>query len=162
MIQIITVVVIWFVTHTGALEKSQHTFGSYTHWLCVWMNWSRYPGDASCNIRQQVCHCFVGYFIKWVEPYLATDQTTETIIHMLVDNIVCSHGMPAELLSHWGQNLLSELMKQTCDALGMSKVNITAHHSHTDSLVEKINKTLRALIAKHVHTFEVEWDQHLQ
>ena len=63
------------------------------------------------------------YFTKWVEAYPAADQTAETIVHLLVDNIVCCHGVPAELLFDQGPNLLSELMRQTCAALGMSKVN---------------------------------------
>ena len=102
------------------------------------------------------------YFTKWVEAYPAADQTTETIVRLLVANVVCCHGVPDELLSDRGQNLLSELMKQICSALGMSKVNTTAHHPQTDGLVENMNKTLRAMIAKHVHTFGIEWDQHLQ
>ena len=31
---------------------------------------------------------FADYFTKWVETYTTADQTTETIVQLLVDNIV--------------------------------------------------------------------------
>jgi len=76
-------------------------------------------------------------------------------------DIVCRHGVPVELLSDRGQNLLSALMKQVCTVLWMTKVITTAYHPQTDGPVENMN-TLRFMIANYVHTFEVEWDQHLQ
>ena len=69
---------------------------------------------------------FVDYFTKWVEAYPTSDQTTETIVQLLVDNIARHHGVPVELLSDRGQNLLYELMKQVCAVLGMTKVNTTS------------------------------------
>ena len=67
-----------------------------------------------------------------------------------------------ELPSDRRQNLLSGLIKQVCAVLGMTKLNTTTYHPQTDGLVENMNKTLRSMIAKCVHTFDVEWDQHLQ
>ena len=65
------------------------------------------------------------YLTKWVEAYATENQTSETIARLLVDNVVCQHGVPTELLSDWGQNLLSGLMQEVCDLLGMHKVNTT-------------------------------------
>ncbi len=62
------------------------------------------------------------------------------------------------LLSDWGSNLLSGLCKLT----GMKKVNSTANHPQTDGLVENMNKTLRAMLAKHGREFGGNWDIHLQ
>ena len=39
---------------------------------------------------------FADYLTKWVEAYPVVDQTSETIARLLVDNIVCRHGVPAE------------------------------------------------------------------
>ena len=91
---------------------------------------------------------FVDYFTKWVEAYPNADQTTETIVQLLIDNIVCHHGI---VVCH-GQNLLSGLIKQVCAVLGMTKLNTTTYHPQTDGLVENVNKTLRSMIAKCVHT----------
>jgi len=39
-----------------------------------------------------------------------------------------------------------------------------AYHPQSDGLklVENMNKALRSMIVKYVHTFEVKWDQYLQ
>ncbi len=39
------------------------------------------------------------------------DQLAETIARLLVENVVCRHGVPEELLSDRGANFLSELIQ---------------------------------------------------
>jgi len=92
---------------------------------------------------------FVEYLTKWVEAYAVEDQTSETIARLLIDNVVCRHGAPTQLLSDRGANLLSGLMQDVCDLLGVKKANTTSYHPQTDGLVENMNRTLRAMLAKH-------------
>ena len=105
---------------------------------------------------------FMDYLTKWVEAYAVEDQTSETVARLLIDNIICRHGVPGSLLSDRGQNLLSNLILDICDLLGMKKVNTTSYHPQTDGLVERMNKTLRSMIAKHAIKFGLDWDLHLQ
>ena len=44
----------------------------------------------------------------------------------------------------------------------MKKVNTTASHPQTDGLIENVNRTIRAMIAKHAHKFGNDWDKYLQ
>lgn len=37
---------------------------------------------------------FLDYLTKWVEAYPLQDQTSETIARVLVDNVICQHGVP--------------------------------------------------------------------
>lgn len=90
------------------------------------------------------------------------DQTSETIARLLVDCVVCRHGVPGQLLSDRGPNLLSNLLLDVCDLLRMKKINTTSYHPQTESLVERMNRTLRSMLAKHAHTFGPDWDLHLQ
>ena len=105
---------------------------------------------------------FLDYLTKWVEAFAMPDQTSESIARLLVDHVICRHGVPRELLSDRGANLLSELMMGVCSLTGMKKVNTTAAHPQTDGLVENFNKTLRAMLAKHSRTLGCNWDVHLQ
>ena len=105
---------------------------------------------------------FVEYLTKWVEAFPTADQTSMTIVRLLVDHVICRHGAPQELLSDRGPNLLSELIQDICEIVGTKKINTTAYHPQTDGLVENFNKTLRAMIAKHAHKFGPEWDVYLQ
>ena len=104
---------------------------------------------------------FLDYLTKWVEAFPLPDQTSESIARLLIDHIICRHGVPKELLSDRGTNLLSELIQDICRLMGMKKVNTTSHHPQTDGLVENFNRTLRAMTAKHVRKFGSQWDQYL-
>ena len=60
---------------------------------------------------------FAEYFTKWADAYAVEDQTSETIARLLVDNVVCRHGVPVKLLSDQGSNLLSTLIMEVCELL---------------------------------------------
>ena len=105
---------------------------------------------------------FVDYLTKWVEAFPAPDQTAETIAKLLIDHIICRHGVPEELLSDRGANLLSTMILEICKLTGMKKLNTTSYHPQTDVLVENFNRTLRAMIAKYCETYGTNWDEYLQ
>ena len=65
------------------------------------------------------------------------------------------------LLSDRGTNLLSHLMLDCCQLLGMKKINTTAYHPECDGMVERFNRTLKTMIRKHVDQFGVQCDEHL-
>ena len=85
---------------------------------------------------------FVDYLTKWVESFPTDNQTRETIVKLLIDHVICHHGVPEALISDWGPNLLSTLMQDVCLLTGMRKLNTTAYHPQADGLVENFNRTL--------------------
>ena len=103
---------------------------------------------------------FLDYLTKWVEAYPVLDQRAETIARLLVENIVCRHGVPEELLSDRSANFLSDLILEMCSLLGIRKVNTSGYHPQTDGLVEIFNSTITNMIAKYVDV-SVEWDKQL-
>ena len=80
---------------------------------------------------------------------------------LLVENVVCRHGVPAQLLSDRGAVFLSQLMKEVCEVLGVKKVNTTAYHPQIDGLVERFNRTLTSMLSKKVQEDGSDWDLHL-
>ena len=81
--------------------------------------------------------------------YLLPDQKSERIVKLLVDEIVPFCGVPDALLSDRGTSLLSHLMRDVCEALGIRKLNTTAYHLQCDGLVERYNRTLKPALRKH-------------
>ena len=49
------------------------------------------------------------------------DQSSETIARLFVDNVICRHGVPNQLLSDRGTNLLSDLILDICELTGMKR-----------------------------------------
>jgi len=87
------------------------------------------------------------YLTKWPEAFAISDKKTETIAKVFVENIVCRHGIPEELLSDLGANFLSTLIQEVCQLLGV-KINTCSYHPQTDGLVEKFNSNVISMIAK--------------
>ena len=85
----------------------------------------------------------------WVESFPSDNQTSETIVRLLVDHVICCHGVSEALISDRGPNLLSTLMQEVCETTGMQKLNTTAYHPQADGLVENFNRTLRTMLAKY-------------
>ena len=79
---------------------------------------------------------FVDYLTKWPEVFATSDQTALTIAKLFVEQIVCRHGVPAQLLSDRGAAFLSRLLMEICELLGVEKLNTTAYHPQTDGLAE--------------------------
>ena len=73
------------------------------------------------------------YLTKWCEAFTVADQTAETIAKLLVEEVICRHGVPERLLSDHGANFLSELIQGVCRLMGTKKVNSLGYHPQTDS-----------------------------
>ena len=70
---------------------------------------------------------FVDYLTKRVESFPSDNQTSETIVKLLVNHVICRHGVPEALISDRGANLLSTLMAEVGEVMGMRKINTTAY-----------------------------------
>ena len=104
---------------------------------------------------------FQDFATKWPLVFPAPDQLTIRIVKLLTEQIVPFFGVPDALLSDRGTNLLSHLMLDVCKLLGIKKLNTTAYHPQCDGMVERFNRTLNAMIRKHVTQFGKQWDQYL-
>lgn len=71
------------------------------------------------------------------------------LTELLVDNIICDHGVPEELILDCGANLLSAVITKVCEVCGMKKINTTAYYPQTDSLVKNFKRILRGIIVKY-------------
>ena len=104
---------------------------------------------------------FQDHFSKWPMVYAIPDQKANRIAQILCDEIIPMFGVPEALLSDRGTNLLSHLMKDVCQILGIKKLNTTAYHPQCNGMVERLNRTLKAMLRKHAGRFGTQWDQFL-
>lgn len=69
--------------------------------------------------------------------------------------------MPKALLIGRVTNLPSHLMKDLCELLRITKLNTNAYHPECDGMVERFNRTLKAIFKKHKAWFGNQWDCYL-
>lgn len=104
---------------------------------------------------------FMDYFMKWPEAFAIPDQKAEMVAKLFIDNIICRHEVPEELLSDRGANFLSTLIQEICQVLSVRKINTSGYHPQTDWLVEKFNSILISMIAKSCDVHQRDWNEHL-
>lgn len=104
---------------------------------------------------------FQDFLSKWPLVFPIPDQKSIRIARLLVEEVIPLFGVPEALLSDRGTNLLSHLMRDVCDMLGVKKLNTTAYHPQSDGMVERFNRTLKAMLRKHAAKFGAQWDRYL-
>ena len=98
-------------------------------------------------------------FKKWLECYPMCNQKSETITEILVE-IFSRYGIPEFLHSDQGRNFESQLLKETCRALGIRYTH-TALHPQGNALVERSNRTVLQMLRCYVERNE-DWEKYLQ
>ena len=104
---------------------------------------------------------FQDFLTKWPLAFPMPDQKSQRIAEFLVNEVIPLFGVPEGLLSDRGTNLLSYLMYDICEKLGITKLNTTAHHPQCDGMVERFNRTLKSMLRKHAARFGSQWDRYL-
>ena len=67
---------------------------------------------------------FQDFLTKWPMVFASPDQKPYRIACLLAEEIVPLFGVPENLLSNRGTNLLSHFMKDIYDFLGIKKLNM--------------------------------------
>ena len=101
------------------------------------------------------------FLTKWPMVYAAPDQKAERIACLLAEEVVPFCGVPEVVLSDRGTNLLFHLVQDVCRLLGIKKLNTTSYHPQCDGMVERLNRTLKAMLRKHASQFGTQWDTYL-
>ena len=112
--------------------------------------------DGNCHVI-----VFQDYLTKWPLVYPIPDQKSIRIAQILVEEVIPFFGVPEALLSDRGANLLSHLMIDLCELLGIKKLNTTSYHPQCDGMVERFNRTLITMLRKQAATFGSQWDRYL-
>ena len=104
---------------------------------------------------------FSDYLTKWVEAFPIKDMKAETIAKLLINEIICRHSAPSELLSDQGANFMSNVVKEVCEYFRINKINTTPYNPKCDGLVERFNKTIAQMLSSYSDANQTNWDLYL-
>ena len=100
-------------------------------------------------------------FTKWPFVFPVPDQKATRLAQLIAEEVVPWFGVPEALLSDRGANLLSHLVLDLCKLLGITKLNTSSYHPQCDGAVERMNRTLKQVLRRHVARFGRQWDRYL-
>ena len=107
------------------------------------------------------CLVVCDYFSKFAWAYALDNHKAETVADILVTEIFLVFGVSRFLHSDQGREFESELMKELCRLLEVTKTRTTPYHPQSDGLVERMNRTLLDMLSKACKNRTEDWDTHL-
>lgn len=110
------------------------------------------------NCGNKYCLVVSDYYTRWPEAFALPDMQAATVARVLVDGIVCRHGVPDVIHSDRGGSFENAVIRQLCIMLGMQKVRTSPYHPESDGLVERLNRTLLQMLSKFVSDKPGDWD----
>lgn len=103
---------------------------------------------------------FVDYFTRWVELFPMRVATAKTVATLFRKEILTRWGVPDFLVSDRGTQFVSAVFKELCESWNVTPKLTTAYHPQTN-MTERINRTLKSMMAAYVNENHKRWDQYL-
>ena len=81
---------------------------------------------------------FCNHFMKYIMAYATPNQTAKTVAKCLQQGYISNFGTLAKLLSNWGANFESNIIRELGELMGIWKVKTSPYHAQTNGQVQEI------------------------
>ena len=106
--------------------------------------------------------CFivaVDAFSKYCIVRAVPNQTADTTMKFLKEDLVSKHGSPYVLLSDQGRNFESKMIEEFCTKYGIKKICTTSYQPQCNGLAERTIRTLKQMASCYVYDDHDNWDE---
>lgn len=117
-----------------------------------------YPTTVSGNKYIVSCTCL---YSAWVEAFAVPDKSTETICHILIDEISPRFSAVLEIQTDNGSEFGSRHFKETLEAFNINHVKTSFYHPQSNSKVERFHRTCHDVLSKKIQDNMTTWDLYL-
>ncbi|TNN04865.1 Retrovirus-related Pol polyprotein from transposon 17.6, partial [Schistosoma japonicum] len=124
-------------------------------------SWHRYYGAVDDHKKgNRYILVMVDYFTKWCKAAPIPQQDALTVARAFIDHWFSRYGAHLSLYSDQGTAFESHLIAKICKLLGIRKTHTTAYHPEGNGLVERTNKTIKAILRSFISRSSAElWDE---
>ena len=78
-----------------------------------------------------------------------------------MNEVISRFGAPERIHTDQGQNFEAQLFKEMCHLFSIEKTRTMPYHPQSDGMVERMNRTIKDMLAKYVAKRQRDWDVHL-
>ena len=101
-------------------------------------------------------------FTKFVTGAVLNDLTSQSIARAFLNSHVLIHGVPEQIVTDNGSSIdQSQFIQTFYSLIGVQKNRTTIYHPQAN-LVERANKSIKAILSKIVHEAPNDWPKQLQ
>ena len=86
------------------------------------------------------------------------EQSAATMTRVLVMEVICRFGVPLQVHTDQGRNFESALFKEIYRLLDIEKTRTAPLRPQSDGMVERLNRTLEAMLSTFVQENQRNWD----
>lgn len=101
---------------------------------------------------------FIDNFTRYPEAFPIPDISAETCARVYATQIITRHGSGSVLITDQGKQLTSVFFQETCKVLNVKKVQSSPYHPQSNSVVERLHKSLHDALAHYVDSTGTNWD----
>ncbi|CAM4850035.1 unnamed protein product [Rotaria magnacalcarata] len=103
----------------------------------------------------------VDYFTRWIELFPMRTTTSTNIAQILINEVFSRYGLPKYILSDNGPQFVSNIFEDFCNSLGIEQ-KFTANYHPQSNMTERVNRTLKPIIAIFAQRSPRSWDKEIQ
>jgi hypothetical protein len=105
--------------------------------------------------------CCTDYLTKWAIAKALPSGSASDVARFLIDDVICIHSCPAEILSDRGAQFRSSLMLDLAKGLGVKSNFCSGFRPQVNGLVERYNATLVSMLSQFVNDKHDDWDRYV-
>jgi transposase InsO family protein len=98
---------------------------------------------------------------KFVVTRAVRDNTAQTAVRFLKEDIIAKFGTPHVILTDNGTHFTSSMMNELIKQIGATHIYSTPYHHQTNGQVERYNSTMDSKIATLSNLHKTDWDDQL-
>lgn len=103
----------------------------------------------------------IDYLTKYIEVRAIRNQTSSEIASFIYEEIITRHNTPRVIITDNGKPFVSELFENVCNTFGIRHKTISPYHSQASGLVERVNRTIDAILKKRNANEKNNWPDYL-
>ena len=104
----------------------------------------------------------IDYYSEMLISRAAKDMTAETTAKFIFEDIICKHGLFYKMISDQGTNFESQVIEELLKLLKIKRMRSTSYHPISNGKIERLNRTLKAMLKNYVNEYHDNWDLFLQ
>ncbi|CAF4334948.1 unnamed protein product, partial [Rotaria sp. Silwood2] len=105
--------------------------------------------------------CLTDVLSKFVVIKAVLDNTAQTVVRFLKEDIIAKFGTPRRILTDNGTHFTASIMNELIKQIGSTHLYSTPYHPQTNGQVERYNSTMDAKIAALSNLRKTDWDDQL-